>query len=142
MSEDGLITIPSRFGVAETIDRLASIVTSRGMRVFARVDHAANAAEVGMELRPTDLLVFGGARGGTPLMQDRQTAGIDLPLKALAWEDAAGRVWLTRNDAGWVATRHALGGRSREAVQAMAAAVAAVAADTAGRSGSEPRNPR
>ena len=142
MSEDGLITVASRFSVGETVDRLASIVTSRGMRVFARVDHAAGAADVGMDLRPTDLLVFGSPRGGTPLMQDRQTAGIDLPLKALAWEDADGRVWLTWNDAEWIAGRHGLGADSRDAVQAAAAGVAAVAAAAAGQSRSEPLEPR
>jgi uncharacterized protein (DUF302 family) len=141
MSEDGLITIASRFSVGETIDRLTSVVTSHGMRVFARVDHSANAVEVGMELRPTDLLVFGSPRGGTPLMQDRQTTGIDLPLKALAWEDTDGRVWLTCNDAAWVARRHGLGAGSGEAVRAIAAGLAAVAAAAAGQPGSEPPNP-
>ena len=135
MSEDGLVTIATRFSVEETIDRLASVVTSRGMRVFARVDHAATAAEVGMKLRPTHLLIFGSPRGGTPLMQDRQTTGIDLPLKALAWEDAGGRVWLTCNDSEWVARRHGLGAASGDAVRAIAAGVAAVAAAAAGQPG-------
>ena len=95
MSENGLTTMPSAFSVQETIDRLERIVTSRGLRVFTRIDHAAGAAQVGMALRPTELVLFGHPRGGTPLMQDKQTAGIDLPLKALAWEDAEGPVWLT-----------------------------------------------
>ena len=74
--------------------------------VFARIDHAAGAASVGMALRPTELLIFGNPKGGTPLMQDRQTAGIDLPVKALAWEDADGKTWLSYNDADWIAARH------------------------------------
>jgi uncharacterized protein (DUF302 family) len=102
MDGDGLITIASAHPVSATIDRLAAAAEAAGMRVFARIDHAAGAAEVGMRLRPTELLLFGHPRGGTPLMLDGQTAGIDLPLRALAWEDAEGRVWLTTNDARWV----------------------------------------
>ena len=119
MSHEGLITIESHVAVAETIDRLARAAEDAGLRIFARVDHAAGARDVGLELRPTQLLIFGNPRGGTPLMLDRQTAGIDLPVKALAWEDEGGRVWLTYNDAGWIAERHGLG-------QATAPAVAAI----------------
>jgi uncharacterized protein (DUF302 family) len=126
MSDNGLITIPSAFSVAETIDRLAAAVVSRGLAVFARVDHAAGATEVGMPLRPTQLLVFGNPKGGTPLMQERQSAGIDLPLKALAWEDADGKVWLSTNDAAWIAQRHGLGAPSEQAVASMAAGLTAL----------------
>jgi uncharacterized protein (DUF302 family) len=126
MSDNGLVTLPSRFPVRETIDRLALKVASVGLTVFARVDHAAGAAQVGMTLRPTELLIFGNPKGGTPLMQDRQTAGIDLPVKALAYEDADGKTWLAYNDAAWIATRHGLGGNSKEAVNAIAAGMAAV----------------
>ena len=132
MAENGLISIESRFGVAETIDRLVATVTSAGMRVFARIDHAAGAHEVGAELRPTELLIFGHPKGGTPLMQDQQAAGIDLPLKALAWEDALGKVWLSYNDAHWLAERHGLGQASRDAVKAIAAGVEKVIAAAAG----------
>ncbi|WP_246684548.1 DUF302 domain-containing protein, partial [Mesorhizobium sp. M5C.F.Ca.ET.164.01.1.1] len=83
MAGRGLISIESRFGVRETIDRLVETVTGAGLRVFARIDHAAGAQEVGAALRPTELLIFGHPKGGTPLMQDRQLAGIDLPIKAL-----------------------------------------------------------
>jgi uncharacterized protein (DUF302 family) len=93
MSENGMTAIPSAYPVPETIDRLERTATSRGLTVFARIDHGAGAAKVGMALRPTVLVLFGHPRGGTPLMQERQTAGLDLPLKALAWEDAEGRVW-------------------------------------------------
>jgi uncharacterized protein (DUF302 family) len=116
MDDHGLTTIPSAFSVRETIDRLERIVTSKGLRVFARIDHADGAAQVGLALRPTDLLLFGHPRGGTPLMQDQQTSGIDLPVKALAWEDAEGGVWLTYNDASWLAQRHQLGAGSSAAV--------------------------
>jgi len=126
MSDSGLITIPSAFSVRETIDRLVSTLTSHGLTVFARIDHADNATKVAMPLRPTELLIFGNPKGGTPLMQDRQTAGIDLPVKALAWEDADGKVWLSYNDAAWLAQRHGLGAKSADAVKAIAAGMAAV----------------
>ena len=119
MSENGLVTVESAHAVPETIDRLAATVTAAGLTVFARIDHAAGATEAGMPLRPTELLIFGNARGGTPLMQDRQTAGIDLPLKVLAWEDEAGKVWLTYTTAAWIARRHDLGDGSRAAVTAI-----------------------
>ena len=119
MSDAGLITIPSPHPVGETIDRLTDAVTSAGFRVFVRVDHRLGAEAVGMSLRPTELLVFGNARGGTPLMQDRQSIGIDLPLKALAWEDEDGRVWLTYNDPTWLASRHGLSSGADASVAAM-----------------------
>jgi uncharacterized protein (DUF302 family) len=127
MSNNGLITISSAFSVRETIDRLSARVTSLGLNIFARVDHAAGAAKVAMPLRPTELLIFGNPKGGTPLMQDQQTAGIDLPIKALAWEDADGKVWLTYNDASWIAQRHGLGASSADAVKAIESGVAGLA---------------
>jgi uncharacterized protein (DUF302 family) len=98
MAADGLITLKSNYAPAETVARLEAAVTPRGMTVFAHVDHAAGAAQVGLPLRPTDLLIFGSPKGGTPLMQAVQTAGIDLPLKALVWQDDAGVTWLSYND--------------------------------------------
>ena len=103
---DGIKTLASAFGPKDTMDRLEAAVRSKGMTVFARIDHAAGAAEVGLTLRPTELLIFGNARGGTPLMQAKQTIGIDLPLKALVWQDAAGKTWLSYNDPPWVVSRH------------------------------------
>ena len=132
MSNTGLVSVESRFGVTETIDRLVEIVTHAGLRVFARIDHAAGGREVGAELRPTELLIFGHPKGGTPLMQDQQTAGIDLPIKTLAWEDAQGKVWLSYNDAYWLARRHGLGEASRDAVAAVAAGMEKVVAAAAG----------
>jgi uncharacterized protein (DUF302 family) len=121
MITSGIVNVTSRFSVKETIDRLTDAVQRAGLSVFARIDHGAGAGDVGLELRPTELLIFGNPRGGTPLMQDRQLAGIDLPVKALAWEDETGKVWLSYNDADWVARRHGLGGASDAAVQAIAA---------------------
>jgi uncharacterized protein (DUF302 family) len=128
MSDDGLITIPSPYPVGETVDRLTDAVTSAGMRVFARIDHRLGAEGVGMQLRPTELLIFGGPRGGTPLMQDRQSIGIDLPLKALAWEDDERRVWLTYNDPAWLARRHRLSPDADASVAAQSKGLASLAA--------------
>jgi uncharacterized protein (DUF302 family) len=105
---EALSTIPSAYGVKDTAERLEAEVTGRGMTVFARIDHAAGAATVGMDLRPTELLVFGSPRAGTPLMQQDQRVGIDLPLKALVWQDAAGRVWLSYEDPRGLADRRGL----------------------------------
>ena len=108
MASEGLVTLPSSFVAKDTMDKLEAAVKAKSLTVFARIDHAAGAAAVGMPLRPTELLIFGNARGGTPLMQAHQAAGIDLPLKALVYEDAAGKVWLAYNDPHWIAERHGL----------------------------------
>ena len=132
MSGDGLITIASAFPVAETVDRLAAAAEAAGMTVFARVDHAGGAAEAGMELRPTEVILVGNPRGGTPLMQDGQTAGIDLPLRALAWEDGDGQVWVTTNDTSWIAARHGLGEASAAAISAVSAGLARIVGEATG----------
>jgi uncharacterized protein (DUF302 family) len=124
---DGLTTIPSGFEPQDTMNRLETAVKAKGMTVFARIDHAAGAAAVGLSLRPTEVLIFGNAKGGTPLMQAAQTIGIDLPLKALAWQDASGKTWLSYNDPDWLAKRHELGGETEAAVKMMTGALAAVA---------------
>jgi uncharacterized protein (DUF302 family) len=124
----GLTTVPSDFGPKETMDRLEAEIKARGMTVFARVDHAAGAASVGLPLRPTELLIFGNAKAGTPLMQADQAMGIDLPLKALVYQDASGKVWLAYNDPSWLAARHGLGETVAPNVAAMAAALQAVVA--------------
>jgi uncharacterized protein (DUF302 family) len=103
---DGLITVTSPHTAAQTMTRLEALVKERGLNVFARVDHAAGAAKVGKTLRPTELLIFGNPQGGTPLMECAQTAGIDLPLKALVWQDEAGKVMLSYNDPEYLAKRH------------------------------------
>jgi uncharacterized protein (DUF302 family) len=132
MADNGLITIASAHSVKDTIDRLAADVTSKGMTVFARIDHAAGAQGVGLALRPTELLIFGNAKGGTPLMQSQQTIGIDLPLKALAWEDAAGAVWLSYNDPAWLAARHGLADDGGAAAKTLAAALDTLSKRAAG----------
>jgi uncharacterized protein (DUF302 family) len=129
MSENGVITIRSNNSVAQTITRLITAVTAKGMTIFAVVDHGDGAAIAGMSLRPTQLVLFGNPKGGTPLMQENQTAGIDLPLKALAWEDADGKVWLSYNDPAWIAQRHGLGAASAAAVNAMTAGLASIAGE-------------
>ena len=108
MMPPGLTTIASAFGPKETADRLAAAVTAKGLTVFARIDHAAGAQAVGMELRPTEVLLFGNAKGGTPLMQAQQSAGIDLPLKALVWQNKTGQTFLSYNDPHWIAERHGI----------------------------------
>lgn len=128
MAADGLTTVVSNFAAKETMDRLEAEVKAKGMTVFARIDHAAGATEVGLPLRPTELLIFGNAKAGTPLMQANQAIGIDLPLKALVFEDAAGKVWLSYNDPRWLAQRHGLGAAVAPAINAMAAALNAAAA--------------
>jgi uncharacterized protein (DUF302 family) len=132
MTENGLMTVPSAHGARETVDRLVAAVESKGMTVFARIDHAAGAKEVGLPLRPTELVIFGNARGGTPLMQARQTIGIDLPLKALVWEDAEAKVWLTYNAPAWLAQRHGASNVDAVTERLAAASVAVVKAATGG----------
>ncbi len=121
MAADGLTTVESPFGQKETMDRFEAEIKAKGMTVFARIDHAAGAAAAGLPLRPTELLIFGAARAGTPLMQADQAVGIDLPLKALVYEDAAGKVWLATNDPRWIARRHGLGAATASNADAMAA---------------------
>jgi uncharacterized protein (DUF302 family) len=106
MSADGLLTHASARGPRETMDRLEAELKARGLQIFARIDHAAGAGEAGLSLRPTELLVFGNAKSGTPLMQSVQSIGIDLPLKALVWQDESGVTWLSYNDPAWLAARH------------------------------------
>jgi uncharacterized protein (DUF302 family) len=128
MAVEGLVTVKSAFGPEETMKRLEAEVKANGLTVFAHVDHAAGAAAVDMKLRPTDLLIFGAAKGGTPLMQSVQTIGIDLPLKALVWQDEAGTTWLSYNDPAYLAHRHGLGASASAAVKAMSGALKAIAA--------------
>src|ERR1700722_16515439 len=129
MLQDGLITLPSRTPARDTVERLLAALAKRNMTVFARIDHAAGAASAGLELRPTEVVMFGNPKGGTALMQDRQAAGIHLPLKALVWQDADGKVWLSYNDPAWSARRHGLGAASAGAVEAMGKALGAIAAE-------------
>ena len=103
---DGLIAMRSPYDAQMTVQRLEQQITERGLTIFARIDHAAGAAKVGASLRFTTLLVFGNPKGGTPFMLCEQTVAIDLPLKALVWEDAYAQVWLGYNDPVFIAKRH------------------------------------
>jgi len=120
MAADGLITLPSNYGPKETMDRLEAEIRARGIVVFARVDHSAGAAQVGLSLRPTEVLIFGNAKASTPLMQAEQTIGIDLPLKALVWQDANGKVWLSYNEPSGLAQRHGLPAGTNAMIDTMA----------------------
>jgi|SRR5450631_1058164 uncharacterized protein (DUF302 family) len=119
MTAPGLTTLPSNHGPQDTMNRLEVAVKAKGMTVFARIDHAAGADSVGLSLLPTELLIFGNAKAGTPLMQSVRTIAIDLPLKAMVWQDAAGRTWLCYNDPAWLATRHGLDGTTDAAIAQM-----------------------
>jgi uncharacterized protein (DUF302 family) len=125
MAAAGLISVASAFGPKETAERLEAAINAKGLTLFARIDHAAGAKAVGMDLRPTEVLIFGNAKGGTPLMQAEQSIGIDLPLKALVWQDAAGKTWLSYNDPAWIAQRH--GVEAPPVVAALSAALAGLA---------------
>ena len=126
----GLIKVESQHSPEITMDRLEARVLEKKMKVFARIDHAAGAASIGEDLRPTELLVFGNPKGGTPFMKCAQTVGIDLPLKALVWQDEEGKVWLGYNDPAYLAERH--GSEACPVVPGMSKALAGLAAVAAG----------
>ncbi|PSN20400.1 hypothetical protein C7271_02465 [filamentous cyanobacterium CCP5] len=106
----GLIQVESSYGVEATADRFESILEDRGLALFSRLDHAAGAASVGQSLRPTELILFGNPAAGTPLMQCAQTVAIDLPQKALIWEDTQGTVWFGYNQPAYLQQRHQIEG--------------------------------
>ncbi len=107
---DGVIRIKSMHSVSVTLDKLESALRSKGMTIFKRVSHSGGAAKVGLELRPTELLIFGNPEVGTPLMQCKQIAALDLPQKALVYEDKEGQVWFAYNDPKYIADRHNITG--------------------------------
>jgi uncharacterized protein (DUF302 family) len=127
MDDSGLVTLQSAHSAAETLTRLEAVLKTKGIQVFARIDHAAGAASVGLELRPTLLLIFGDPRAGTALMQADQRVGLDLPLKALVWEDAGGQAFVTYSDPRWIARRHGLTGPAAEAAGRLAAGLEGLA---------------
>ena len=134
---EGIKTIESAFGPKDTMDRLEAGVRARGMTVFLRLDHAAGAAQAGFFLRPTELLIFGNARSGTPLMHAQQTIGLDLPLKVLVWQDADDRTWLAYSDPPWIVARHGAGPEATPLAAGMAAVLAELCA-LAGKAGDPP----
>jgi uncharacterized protein (DUF302 family) len=131
MTPEGLIARVSRHDPKTTMDRLAAAASKRGATVVARVDHAAAAAAVGLALPPTEVLVFGNPKAGTPLMQAAQTIGIDLPLRALVWRDASGATHVGYNDPHWLARRHGAEVGNEAILKAMADFLAAVAEEAA-----------
>jgi uncharacterized protein (DUF302 family) len=133
IAAEGLTTIQSNFGPKETIERLQADIAAKGLILFAQIDHAAGGAQVGLPLRPTELLIFGNPKAGTPLMQSNQTIGIDLPLKALVWQDVNGKTWLSYNDPSWLAKRHGLGVEAERGISAITATLSDVAAKATGR---------
>jgi uncharacterized protein (DUF302 family) len=112
-------TIPSRYSVRETIDRLENLLKSKGIKIFARFDQAAEAQAVGLSMRPTELLIFGDPKTGTPLMNEYPSLSIDLPLKAAAWESADGKVYLSFNSADFLIERHQLEGEPFKPLEAL-----------------------
>jgi uncharacterized protein (DUF302 family) len=108
-SGEGIISKPSKYSVPETVHRLETILTAKGIKVFALVDHSGEAEKAGLKMPPTQLLIFGNPKGGTPVMLAAPTAAIDLPWKALAWQDAGGQVWLSYNDPVYIQRRFGLG---------------------------------
>jgi uncharacterized protein (DUF302 family) len=106
MPENGLLQVASPYTVDETVNRLESILAERGVRMFALIDHSGEAAKIGMKMRPTKLVIFGSPKGGTPVMVAAPTLAIDLPLKALIWEDEGGKVWVAYNSPEYLQQRH------------------------------------
>ncbi len=105
---EGVISKASKYSVPETLDRVDALLQSRGIKIFVRVDHSGEAEKVGLKMPPTQLLIFGNPKGGTPVMLAAPTAAIDLPLKALAWQDEDGKVWLSYNEPGYIKRRFSL----------------------------------
>jgi uncharacterized protein (DUF302 family) len=117
-ADKGLITKPSKHPVSDTAQRLEAVLKASGMTIFAQIDHAAEAEKAGLQMRPARVLIFGNPKGGTPLMVTAPTVAIDLPLKALVWEDAGGRIWLSYNSAAYLKSRHEIAGKD-EAIAAL-----------------------
>ncbi len=128
---NGMIKIKSNHSVSETIDKLEAVLNKKGMTIFKRVDHAAGAEKAGLKLRPTELLIFGNPKVGTPLMLCSQTTALDLPQKALAYKDGNGQVWLAYNDPAYMAQRHGIKGceKSLQNVTGALAKFAAIATE-------------
>ena|SRR5947209_2583630 len=122
----GLVTVHSAHSSAETIERLKALLAKKGIQLFAHIDHAAEAKKAGLRLRPTQVLIFGNPQAGTPLMESQQTIGLDLPLRALVWEDEAGKVWLTYHPPSFLAQHYNIGNRE-EAVKSLDAGLNALA---------------
>lgn len=110
IADNGLVSVKSAHDVATTADQLEKVLKAKGMKIFARINHAAGAATVGKDLPATELVIFGNPKVGAPLMQCARTTGIDLPQKALIWQDDKGVTWLSYNDPQYLAKRHNIQG--------------------------------
>ncbi|SAK80313.1 camphor resistance protein CrcB [Caballeronia glebae] len=126
-ADNGVVTIASAHGAVATADKLEALIRARGLMLFARIDFSGDAARAGLAMPPSQLLVFGNPRAGTPLMQAVPTAALDLPLKALAWEDADGRAWLSYNAPDYLQARHGLDASLMQPVSGVAALAEAAA---------------
>lgn len=132
-AQDPLTAVPSKFSVAETADRLAKAIEGKGIKIAARIDHAAGAKAVGLEMAPTVVLMFGNPKLGTPLMQADPRVGLELPMKMLVWQDSAGKVWLGYAPPAALPSRYALQGKpAQDALAAMTGAMQAFAKAAAG----------
>ena len=129
---DGMVNVQSTFNVEETADRMVSILKEKGMTVFNRIKHSAAAAEVGIELRNTELILFGNPKVGSPLMKCQQSAAIDLPQKALIWEDDKAKVWISYNDPRYLGKRHNITG-CEEVISKIEMALAGISKSAAGK---------
>lgn len=109
-ASDGVVNVASNHSVSETADRLERVLQEKGMTVFNRIKHSEGAAGVGVKLNPTELVIFGNPKVGAPLMQCQQKVAIDLPQKALVWQDDAGQVWISYNDPSYLQRRHSIEG--------------------------------
>jgi uncharacterized protein (DUF302 family) len=128
---EGLVLLTIRDGPAETLKRLEASIAAHGLEIFARIDHAEGARRVGLELRPTEVVIFGSPKAGTPLMRMSETLAVDLPLKIMIWQGANGETRLAWDDPAWIARRHGLGPAADPIVAKMRAAIDAVARDAA-----------
>ncbi|MGB5445221.1 MAG: DUF302 domain-containing protein [Psychromonas sp.] len=127
---EGVVDIESAFTVKETADRMEIILKEKGMTLFNRINHAQGASNVGIELRDTELIIFGNPKVGSPLIQCQQSVAIDLPQKALIWEDANGKVWISYNDPRYLEKRHNITG-CEEVLSKVENALAGIAKSTA-----------
>lgn len=137
MTPQGLTVLASAHGPGATMDRAVAAAGARGMAVFARIDHAAGAAEAGLALPPTEVALLGNPRAGTPLMRGARTIAIDLPLKVLVWQDDGGGTWLAYDEPRWLGARHGVASDAEPMLARMAEGLAAVARDATAPSGGE-----
>jgi uncharacterized protein (DUF302 family) len=120
---DGIVTKPSKYSVPETLHRLEAVLTAKGIKVFALVDHSGEAEKAGLKMPPTQLLIFGNPKGGTPVMLAAPLAAIDLPVKALAWQDTKGQVWLSYNDPAYIQNRYGLSAENIKPIAGLSAVI-------------------